>query len=284
MFGARRRRRPFRRRVRFSKQYRTWQMLLADSESEPLTGLPIRALTINSDNGLITDFLDIGGDTSTIGVQTVTEGGIRGQFGFTGAFPLIADSMFAEHGNEFTIRAVHGYLYPQSAATFDSSGTLGTAGLALCRIALAEMEITPSVWTIADQLAGASGAGAPSYGAGLRPLRSLWAANDLKQRIWWMRTFYCGLNQATLFSTPASTGITFVNTPALDRSVYSVRLPRFNMRVRRGRTMPVLLYGYGGGSGSNLTQTTFNTRIHVLTGVSRFVINLSAFLRAFITR
>lgn len=279
-FGGRRRRFG-RRRVRFSKQYRTWEMFFTDAEAVGLAGLPVRQLIINSNNAVLTDFPDIGGSVPTFGTQTVAQN-LTGQFGLTAVVPLVNNTHFAEHGNEFTIRALHGYAFPQSAQTFDQAATLGTAGTALCRLALGEMEFAADQYAVSDDATAAGNV----FNMGLRPFQSIWSRQGLKRRIWWQRTFYCGLNQANPFQFQATNtgGHSFVDGPCLERGGFSFHLPRYNFRVRKGRTLPVLFYGYGGGAGSNLTESLVSTHFHQLAGSSAFILNASLFARGFITR
>lgn len=280
-----RRRRSFRgRRRSLARQYRTWDVLWQSTVSgASLNSVPEDALVLDSTNSMYIDY-GVSGDAQPGDVPTASEnynGPPNNTQSPTLVVPLISPGQFTEHGQEFTIRALHGYIYPLSGASADGGGLSGAATFAMWRLAIGEIEIPRSSYTrLADTTA------TPLHNFGVLTRRHLGDRQDLKSRFWWMRTFWIGMNQVQNFSvSAAAANFTFVGSQCLERSAFAIHLRRFNFKVSKGR-IPVVFASFLGGNGTNVASanTGFSGDFKGFQQESSARLTVSSFVRAFITR
>lgn len=275
-FGRRR----FRGRRHVARQYRSWDLLHADFTSDITAAVPLTTLTLDPDNSIF--LADVVGQP----VGEIVPQGTQIQqdtqtFGITGITPLVHGTHFAEHGEDFTLRALHGYVWPLTLETFDSvtGAQSEVKNECLCRLALAQIEVAP------DFIERATDAGGTLAAAGAVPRTSVWRRRDLKQRIWWMRDFFIVTNDVGhSLDWPGNTGGPVWNPNLFDGRHFGIHLPRFNFKVRR-TTIPALLWGVSGAlPGTAVAPVTAGSAFSHLSGESKVQLDVNMFLRTFITR
>lgn len=284
-FGTRRRFGGRRRHV--ARQYRTWDVLLQGDTANDLSNPAVTTFKLDADNSRYLDVEDAGDAAEADASQVLTQS----EFGLTGITPLVDFRSFSEHGQEFTIRALHGYIWPFTLGGTDGNGTaispetpLGNS--TLCRLAIGQIEVNPDFWEQQQVI------GNLTLSGGAFARMGIWRRRELRQRIWWMRDFLMTLGGGIEGNVgPQSQNGAAVWSPNLFSSAFGVHLRRFNFRVRRN-LVPALFWGVSGflptteGAivAGKLNIVTVTEPFRQLGNESSISLTAQTFLRAFITR